>query len=395
MMNELKSPAPTTINNAADPSIPTALQEIFIRNVNHELRTPLTVIQGYTELLRDGMLGELSPEQQQAIFYIANNVYELRALVERTGVLLAARSRAATFGPLSPGDLVAEVSANRQKDIQQAGMVLEIQVEPDLPPVQGDLYHLSIAVDCLVENAIKFSPPGSHILVHLYAEGGGIVIAVRDNGPGIAPADLERVLAGFRQGDESTTRRHRGLGLGLAVVRAVAEEHGGLVNATSQPGEGSCFSIWLPALSAESQLPMPQQSTVMRRILIVDDEESVLLVLREGLETIPNCIIRTATNGEKALELLEQESFDLLITDYKMPGTDGMTLATRVRQFHPQITIILITAYSSDELREQAARIAIRHVLDKPVRLSEVRSLAAKALAQPNDNVARGVQNDG
>ena len=116
------------------------------------------------------------------------------------------------------------------------------------------------------------------------------------------------------------------------------------------------------------------------RILVVDDEESVALTLQAGLERLANCEVAVSNSGEEALQLFERQPFDLLITDYKMPGTDGMTLAARVRQSYPSTAIVMITAYSSDELREQAARASIHRILDKPVKLAEVRSAALEAL---------------
>ncbi len=120
----------------------------------------------------------------------------------------------------------------------------------------------------------------------------------------------------------------------------------------------------------------------LRRILIVDDEENVALTFQDSLERLPNCEIAIATNGEQALQLFEQQPFDLLITDYKMPGTDGITLAVRVRQLYPRTVIIMITAYGDQTLREQAARASIQRVLDKPVRLGEIRCVALEALGR-------------
>ena len=120
-----------------------------------------------------------------------------------------------------------------------------------------------------------------------------------------------------------------------------------------------------------------------RRILIVDDEEYVVMTLQEGLKKLPNCEVSVATSGRQALELLEQQPFNLLITDYKMPDIDGMALIEHVRQSHPQTAIIVITAYS-DELRDHAARAFIERILDKPVSLSEIRSVASEVLASQN-----------
>lgn len=120
----------------------------------------------------------------------------------------------------------------------------------------------------------------------------------------------------------------------------------------------------------------------MRHILIVEDEENVAVTLQYMLKKLPRCNITIAGGGEQALRLFERQPFDLLITDYKMPDMDGMTLAARVRQSYPQTVIIMITAYGDDALREQAAHISVQHVLDKPVELVEIRSAALEALGR-------------
>ena len=120
----------------------------------------------------------------------------------------------------------------------------------------------------------------------------------------------------------------------------------------------------------------------MRHILIVEDEENVATTLQYMLKKLPRCNITIAGGGEQALRLFERQPFDLLITDYKMPDMDGMTLAARVRQSYPQTVIIMITAYGDDALREQAAHISVQHVLDKPVELVEIRSAALEALSR-------------
>ncbi len=123
-----------------------------------------------------------------------------------------------------------------------------------------------------------------------------------------------------------------------------------------------------------------------RQILIVDDEEHVLLTLRDGLASLADCEIAVATGGEQALELIDQQAFDLLITDYGMPGMDGLTLAARVRELHPRTAIIVITGYGSDVLREQAKRVPVQRILSKPVRFTEIRQAALEALDRPGSN---------
>ena len=118
----------------------------------------------------------------------------------------------------------------------------------------------------------------------------------------------------------------------------------------------------------------------LRRILVVDDEENVALTLQAGLEVLPDCDVEVVTSGDKAWQLFQQRPFDLLITDYKMPDMDGITLAERVRKSYPQTIIIMVTAYGNETLLEQAASASIQQVLDKPVGLVEIRDVALDVL---------------
>jgi CheY-like chemotaxis protein len=348
------------------------------------LRTPLTIVQGYAELLRDGELGTLAPEQQQALFVIVDRACELRTLVDRIGVLMALEANKRAPIPLELVELVVQTVKERQPLARQSGLTLSVHLEQDLPLITGDPYQLQQALDSLLENAIKFTPGGGRIDVKLYTEPDLVCIAVCDSGIGIPEDKLPHLFSGFYQADGSTTRHYGGIGLGLTIAKAVIEAHGGRIEATSLPNQGSQFVIKLPLQASAAMQEQPAAEIMAaRRILVVDDEENVALTLQDSLEKLPNYQVVVATSGEEALRLCEQQPFDLLITDYKMPGMDGMTLATQVRQLYPLTAIVMVTAYSSDELREQAARASIQRILGKPVKLAEVRSAALEVLDQP------------
>ena len=229
------------------------LHYTFIQNVSHELRTPLTIIQGYAELLGDGSLGALAPEQQEAVFVIVSRASELRTLVERIDILLAVEAHETASLLLAPHEIVAEVVKGRRAAATQAGLTLEVHLEPGLPPVSGKPDHLKQAIDCLLENALKFTPGGGRVEVQVYTEPGWVCLAITDTGIGMTEEGLERIFTRFYQRDRSTTRRHGGIGLGLTLVRAVIEEHGGRIEVESQPGQGSRFTIKLPKLAPVAQ----------------------------------------------------------------------------------------------------------------------------------------------
>jgi two-component system, sporulation sensor kinase E len=222
-------------------------QSTFVHNASHELRTPLGVILGYAELMYDGRLGVLDPDQERALSIIINNVHELRRIVERLGILMSVEAKAMAPAPLSLVEVTIQVAEEKQVEARQAGIDLSLRIEADLPLVSGDPVHLRQAVESLVDNALKFTPGGGKIEIEVKREFEWVCVTVTDTGIGIAEHELEQIFSGFYQVDGSITRRYGGLGLGLTLVKAVAEEHGGQVKVESQPGKGSRFCVKLPA----------------------------------------------------------------------------------------------------------------------------------------------------
>jgi DNA-binding NtrC family response regulator len=131
-----------------------------------------------------------------------------------------------------------------------------------------------------------------------------------------------------------------------------------------------------------AQHPATKRDGRPRRILVVDDEENVALTLQRGLRKLPDCQVVIATGARQALQLFAQGPFDLVITDYKMPDMDGLTLAANIKESYPQTIVILITGHGTQAVSEQATHVAIRCVLDKPVMLTEIRDVASQVLAE-------------
>jgi CheY-like chemotaxis protein/two-component sensor histidine kinase len=362
------------------------LHTTFMQNVSHEFRTPLSVIQGYAELLHAGDLGMLEPEQEEAMYIIVNRVNELRTLVERMSTLMAIDANMGVTAPLDLGKLVTHVVAAHQPAAVSSDLELTFELEPDLPWVEGDMYHFQQAIECLVDNAIKFTPEGGTIRTRAYSEDDLVILTVEDTGIGIEKKEFNQIFDRFYQVDGSSTRRYGGVGLGLSVAKAVVEKYCGQIQIESRVGEGSRFVIRLPALPPHARTTESMESsTMLQRILIVDDEENVVLTLKDGLEKLPNCEILTAMSGEEALQLFDEEPFDLLITDYRMLDIDGMTLAAHIRSTYPQTSIVMVTAYGNETLRQQAAEASISRVLEKPIALAEIRSVAMRELGKEDE----------
>jgi signal transduction histidine kinase len=222
------------------------------QNVSHELRTPLTLIQGYTELMVNGDLGEVSPAQKDALETIHDRVVALARLIYDLTALQSLPKEALRLAPVSLTDVVQHVVSDHRIRAERAGIVFEIDLPDHLPPIKGDAERLSLVFLHLIDNAIKFSPDGGAVQVCLWEKEDKIWARVADQGIGIAPEFISRVFERFYQADGSTTRRFGGMGVGLSLVWEVVEAHGGSVSVDSTPGEGSTFTVVIPIMGASS-----------------------------------------------------------------------------------------------------------------------------------------------
>ena len=358
------------------------IHNTFIRNVSHELRTPLAVLMGYAELLYTGAMGTLTLEQEEALDIIVNRAQELKKMVTRISTLLAVKARQSVKHSIALSAIVAQMAETQRAKAAESGVTFTLDLPAGLPYILGDAEQLQLAIECLIENSIKFTPPGGHITVQLQAEADWINLSVSDTGIGIAKEDMTRLFQPFQQLDGSPSRPHGGLGLGLTLAHSIIAAHVGKIEVESWPGQGSRFTIKLPAFSApEASLHTDGKSTPKKRILIVDDEEFVAFTLREGLEKLPQCEVEVTMSGQQALKLFAERPFDLLVTDYKMPDLNGVLLASQIQQQYPGTGIIMITAYSHDLIQEPSAAASIQRFLNKPIKLAEIRDVALETLA--------------
>lgn len=222
------------------------MREQFIQNVSHELRTPLALVQGYVEML---VTDEMEPEQQrQALEVVARQMRALVGLVEAITTFQEMDSHALRVEKLAPAMLLQTACQMASQVAARAEINLLSTCLNDLAPIGGDFARLAQTLYQLLDNACKFSPPGS--VVTLAAQpapsGNAICISVSDQGIGISPAEFAHIFERFYQVDGSTSRRYGGMGLGLALVKEVVEAHGGTVKVQSKLGQGSTFTLTLP-----------------------------------------------------------------------------------------------------------------------------------------------------
>ncbi len=238
------------------------LQSELVANVSHEFRTPLNVIGGYTELLLDGAFGPLSKDVAQCVRRVEQATFNLGELVE--DFLKYAKIQAGVTNVTTSEQPIDELAAEVERFADQLIDGKDIRFSVDLREaphsVVTDSVKLRTILRNLVSNACKFTERGS-VSVRIAADAGGLRFSVRDTGPGIRHEDLDIIFEPFRQLDGSTTRKHGGIGLGLALCRKLAKFIGGNIEVRSELGIGSTFTLTLPPAAACAAPPGPSPKT--------------------------------------------------------------------------------------------------------------------------------------
>lgn len=225
-------------------------QQEFLANVSHDLRTPLTSIQGFSQAIAEGVASD-PQSAQHAAQIIYDEAARLHRMVE--SLLDLARIEAGrldmTRRAVQPGEVLRAVAESLSVRARDKSLQLNASIPPDLPRIAGDGDRLAQVFTNLIDNAIRHTPPGGSVSLNAGTQADGISIEVRDTGEGIPPDDLPRIFERFYRVDKS--RQSSGVGLGLAITKQIVEAHGGTIGATSTPGQGAVFTVWLPLTSPE------------------------------------------------------------------------------------------------------------------------------------------------
>jgi signal transduction histidine kinase len=229
-----------------------ALKTQFLANISHDLRTPLTAIITHAEILRDGILGDLSPKQRDSVAGIIGGG---RQLLQMVGEILtyargAANQLTLTLSEFPLVDIVRQIATLNESLVARKRLAFEILVPEDLPPLRADREKITHVLSNLLGNAIEFTPSGGRVWIGARTDGRGpdarLVAEVGDTGIGIAPEHHELVFREFAQVDASASRPHHGTGLGLTIARKLVELHRGQIWLESELGSGSQFLFSIP-----------------------------------------------------------------------------------------------------------------------------------------------------
>jgi PAS domain S-box-containing protein len=353
----------------------------FLAMLSHELRNPLTPIQNAAGLLRRVEPG--SPEFDRALTILERQLRLMVRLIDDLldlsrithGKVLLKKERI---------DLVAVVRSlldDRRESLEADKLVLEVALPQEPLWVRADLSRAAQAVGNLLDNAQKYTSSGGVVRVEVRAEGGEAAVIVKDSGVGLSPAALERIFVPFVQVGDPAAGRRGGLGLGLSLVRSLAELHGGSVQAHSEGvGRGSVFAFRIPLAgspAAAGALPPPTRDAMAespegregregRKILVVEDNADAARSLQLMLE-LDGHHVEVVSSGEEGLTRARTMQPDVVLSDVGLPGISGYALARALRA-DPAVGahLVAITGYGQVEDREEALSSGFEHHLTKP-----------------------------
>jgi PAS domain S-box-containing protein len=373
----------------------------FLANMSHELRTPLNAILGYSEILLDMVYGALNPYQLNALRQVATSGEHLLALI--TDILDLAKVEAGRLDVQLEAVQIAEVCQASllfvKEQALKKGLQVDVRMHNHLATIEVDPKRLKQMLVNLLSNAVKFTPAGGwvQLAVVVDAAAGAVRFAVEDNGIGIAPEELPRLFQPFVQLDSSLSRQHEGTGLGLALVRRLAELHGGSVTVESEVGVGSRFTIALPyrpvhledrpradGQLAQGQSPAGEATAVAldagreqlaTRILLAEDNAESAQVVCDYL-CAGGYAVTVVHNGQEAVGQAQALQPALILMDIQMPGLNGLEAIQRIRAAGLRDTpIIALTALAMPGDRERCLAAGADEYLTKPISLSTLAAL--------------------
>ncbi|HEY8226559.1 MAG TPA: PAS domain S-box protein [Pyrinomonadaceae bacterium] len=314
------------------------LKDEFLATLSHELRNPLNVVIGYSEILRR------SEDTQSSFVGKAAEVIRRNALAQSQLVSdlldlsrLQMGKLAITRQPVSLSTIVGDAIETVRTEAEAKEISLKLNVGKESLVIDGDPVRLGQIAWNLLNNAVKFTGAGGSITISLSEDSNQALLTVKDSGQGIPPEFLPHVFEIFRQADASSSRLQGGLGIGLGLVKQLAELHGGRVQAESRGiGKGSEFQVWLPLHQVSVFANPPKKhgangALEHKFILVVDDSRETTEMLSRLLQ-MEGAFVQTARSGKEALKLASERNFDLVISDISMPEMDGYQLLRRLRK---------------------------------------------------------------
>ncbi|MDB5856219.1 MAG: hybrid sensor histidine kinase/response regulator [Herminiimonas sp.] len=377
----------------------------FLATMSHELRTPLNAIIGFSEALKDGLMGPMAANQQDYIGDIFTSGQHLLSLINDILDLSKVEAGMMTL-ELETGDLRSVLTNSltivREKAAAQR-IEVTLEIDPDLGAMQLDMRKTKQIVYNLLSNSIKFSANGGRVNLsarkvsrakvgtlpgswssHTFALAHNeydhfLEISVTDGGIGISKPNMAKLFQPFSQIDSSLARKFEGTGLGLAMVKQLTELHGGTVGVASAEGEGACFAAWLPLRMVEpselgdSPNVFNADGELSGRVaLVVEDDDRSADLIRLLLESEGFVVLRAAS-AEAALQIAPQQALSLITLDINLPGMNGWEFLSQIRESAElaHVPIVIISGASDNSLALQRGAAA---VLQKPISRAQLKA---------------------
>lgn len=356
------------------------IKDEFLAILSHELRSPLNPILGWSKLLQTR---QFEPERtQQALATIERNAKLQTQLIDDLldiakilrGKLRLENSTVAVDSAIEAAIETVKTAAAAKAIALKAEIVDEVKIWGDVGRLQQIIWNL-------LSNAIKFTPEGGQVDIRLQQVNHQAQIQVKDTGKGINPNFLPHIFKSFHQEDLSITRKHGGLGLGLAIVRYLVEAHGGTITADSPgEGQGATFTVEFPLLNRdltpeETQPPINDWNLAGVRILAIDDNPDACELLKTLL-TQYGAEVMTVTTAIAGLDTLSTFKPDILISDIGMPDIDGFTMMRQIRELPANqggtIPAIALTAYTREADQQRAYESGYQEHIPKPVEIERL-----------------------
>lgn len=376
------------------------MKDDFLAIVSHELRTPLTAILGWTNLLLSQNLDVDS--HKRALETIDRNARAQAEIIEDIldiSRIITGKLRL-DMRLVNPVEIIESTVESAVPAAEAKEIKLTTLLDSSAGPVYGDSNRLQQIFWNLISNALKFTPKKGKVQVRLERVNSHIEISIIDNGQGISEEFLPYVFDRFRQADSSTSRTSGGLGVGLSIVRQLIELHGGSVSvASSGEGQGSAFTVILPQAAVQTKSSTNNHQSVHPRVneiyvpfecapqlkdisvLIVDDEKDARELLTAILEQC-GAVVYQAANITEAIQQLEKNNPDILVSDIGMPDKDGFELIKQVREKEnlekgKRIPAVALTAYARVEDRMRTLSAGFQMHVSKPVEPAELVAVIA------------------
>lgn len=358
----------------------------FVAGVAHELNNPLTAVVGYSELLQHTPVDE---KTKSFLDRIAKSAHRCHKIVQ--SLLSFARQHPPERKLVQLHTALDEVLEIMAYELRTGNVTIVREFAPSLPPIMADGHQLQQVFVNILSNARQAIEPferDGRIVIRTRQAGDTVVLSFRDNGPGIRPENLQRIFDPFF----TTKPVGKGTGLGLSLCYGIIHEHGGKISATSEPGEGATFTIELPMARHEpAPVAVPDAAgraagdtpvvETGRAVLVIDDEQWILDLAGELLRSAGHAV-ETVAGGHQALDAIKRRKFDVIVSDWKMPGLNGVRLYEHLRATEPALAkrVLFMTGDVVSDTFQDFLRQHELTCLSKPFATGEFRAALAKVL---------------